>query len=342
MKYININNKLSFLLNTISLFLLMPVNYSILIGEYPYLKKLNSKRYILLSSKGITFLDPTLTVSSNSIIFEEEAFSNQYTYDMYKSFSTSVVQFSKEDGNLILALLNDVLYVFDSNEILLNNITIIPNYKDNITMWKCYYLIPYKRFENNTFITFFLDVVDYENLFVYMTIQKLIYDYDRNIIQLTEKIIYNLENWNNIDYYAEIHGSISCALMNYYNSKFLSCLYGVNEFFKIFNLDPESNFTSKFEIIHNEYKENARIAFKYILLPWKNEVIYCTNMYFLTECIKYNIIFNNYTTFHNFSHGLYIWDIYCNAEYYEESKQIIFSFLGLRDNGDVLLIVLCL
>ena len=57
-------------------------------------------------------------------------------------------------------------------------------------------------------------------------------------------------------------------------------------------------------------------------------------MSFRTECIKYNIISNNFTIFHNFTHGLYLWEIYVNLEYYEETDQVILSFLGFDDNAN--------
>ena len=96
----------------------------ILIGKSPYLKKLNNNRYILISNKGITFLDPTLTIESNSIIFEKDAYTDpegELTDEMFLIYSTTAVQFSEEDNNLILSIVNADLYIFYSNEILLKN-----------------------------------------------------------------------------------------------------------------------------------------------------------------------------------------------------------------------------
>ena len=82
-------------------------SYDILIGEYPYIKKLNNNKYILISSKGITFLDKTFTSSSNEITFEDELYS-----DMMDPLSTTAVQFSEEEGSLIFVILLDMIYIF--------------------------------------------------------------------------------------------------------------------------------------------------------------------------------------------------------------------------------------
>ena len=43
--------------------------FSLTVGEYPYIKKLNNGRYIVMSSIGITFLDRYLINESNTIAF---------------------------------------------------------------------------------------------------------------------------------------------------------------------------------------------------------------------------------------------------------------------------------
>ena len=137
------NKKLIYFLNLL-LFLCLSTNCDcILNGEYPLLKKLNNDRYILICQKGITFLDPSLTISSNSVIFEQDPYNIEESTDFFITFSTLAVQFPEEDGSLILAMLNDKLLIFDSNETLLNNITIIQHF--NYYTKKSYYIIPYKR-----------------------------------------------------------------------------------------------------------------------------------------------------------------------------------------------------
>ena len=93
---------------------LITLYYSILIGQYPYIKKLNNNKYILISSKGITFLDNTLTSSSNDMTFVDELYS-----DFEDAYSTTAVQFLEDEGNLIFVILKDILYVFSPDETLL-------------------------------------------------------------------------------------------------------------------------------------------------------------------------------------------------------------------------------
>ena len=144
-----------FMLEAFIFLCLIVLSQSLLIGNFSFLKQLNNKKCFLISSKGITFLDPTLTQSSGDIIFGEEA----YDYS-FSATSTSAVQFSKEKGNLILALMVDRLLIFDQNETLLFNQTLIMNYTDNNDYQKPYYFIPYKR-NNNIFTTIFYHLIDY-------------------------------------------------------------------------------------------------------------------------------------------------------------------------------------
>ena len=155
-------NKL-FIFEAFVFFCLIPSSKNILIGNYPYIKQLNNKKYILISEKGITFLDPTLTYSSNEITFEDNTYST-----FYYALSTTAVQFSKEDGNLIFAMERDTLYIFDQNETLLFSQSIVPNYyQSNNYYLKPYHLIPYKRV-NNTFKAIYYNLNKFSppNIFV--------------------------------------------------------------------------------------------------------------------------------------------------------------------------------
>ena len=197
----------------------------ILIRKSPYLKKLNNNRYILISNKGITFLDPTLTIESNSIIFEKDAYTDpegELTDEMFLIYSTTAVQFSEEDNNLILSIVNADLYIFDSNEILLKKQTIIEDY-DSYGAKKPYYLFPYKR-NGSIYETIFFAVTDYLEDFIFLTLQFLIYDKDSNEISLTEKVIYNLNPQVELDLMM-FENSIGCNLMKNNNQEIINCIY---------------------------------------------------------------------------------------------------------------------
>ena len=128
------------LINQFLILCLITLSYSILIGQYPYIKKLNNNKYILISSKGITFLDNTLTSSSNDMTFVDELYS-----DFEDAYSTTAIQFSEEEGNLIFVLLKDILYVFSPDGTLLTKTTF--NYEDDYYQMP-FYLYPYKKIDN--------------------------------------------------------------------------------------------------------------------------------------------------------------------------------------------------
>ena len=295
------------------------------IGYNPYLKKLNNNKYIVISSKGITFLDETLTQSSNSITLEEEAYS-----EVYSHFSTTAVQFPEEDDNLILALLEDTIFIFDSNESLLISQIIISDYYSGNQFQKPYYLFPHCKI-NNTYTTIIIDLVDYELDFVYVCFQKLIYYYDNNTIILSEKISYKLKS---VDFdYNDLNpkASIGCGVIdNYNNTKILNCIYGIKEF-QIINFDPEKNFS----IISKEtYDENNEINikfFKSLTLPNKDQIIHCLfREASLLKCIKYDIKTNSTTIFLDFPLDDYAFDPNLNMIYYEESEKIVISLLCIN------------
>ena len=293
----NINQKKYTFLKIFICFCFISISNCLLIGNLPYIKKLNDNKYIAISQKGIAFLDPTLTYSSKEIPFD--VYGNKGSLAM----STLVVQFSQEDDNLIIALINANLYIFNSNVDLLNNQTIIFDYYTNPNAYRPYYLFPYKKL-NNTYEICLLDVNDYDEEISssFLSLQKIIYNYDNNTISLNKKINYTLEikpdNINQVG----LFGSIGCSLVNYNNSKSISCIYGIFDSFKIINFDPNNNFVENILINESSYRYPARSIFKAIPLPGNEKVVYCT---FYSEsgfdCIIYDIINNNYTLFINFS-----------------------------------------
>ena len=320
----NINQKKYTFLKIFICFCFISISNCLLIGNLPYIKKLNDNKYIAISQKGIAFLDPTLTYSSKEISFDV------YGNNGNLARSTLVVQFSQEDDNLIIALINANLYIFNSNLDLLNNQTIIFDYYTNPNAYRPYYLFPYKKL-NNTYEICLLDVNDYDEKISssFLSLQKIIYDYDNNTISLNKKINYTLEiKPDNINQVA-LFGSIGCSLVNYNNSKSISCIYGIFDSFKIINFDPNNNFVENILINESSYRYPARSIFKAIPLPGNEKVVYCT---FYSEsgfdCIIYDIINNNYTLFINFSFNLVLAETTCYVEYFEESEQLVFSLNG--------------
>ena len=335
--FYKINDKNSFFFSSFIVLYILCICDCILIGKYPYLKKLNNDRYILISNKGITFLDPTLSDESNSIVFEEDVYP-----EINYIFSTSAVQFPKEDNNLIFALINDILYIFDSNETLLNNQTIISEQEYSFSIWtlfyKPYYLYPYKR-EDNIYTTIFLSVTEKDGDFIYLSLQNILYDKINNIISLSDKVIYNLHP--QLDASSQPTGnSIGCSLLNYNNSKILNCIYGISDFFNIINFNPEDNYKADIRLTGNITRNTQIYFFKSLVLPGNEQVIYCS--FFLDksfDCIKYDIVSNTYNFFHKYPCFVYIPEAICDFQYFEESEQILLLFFGYNDFGLVELYV---
>ena len=221
--FINYNN-LPFFIYMIAIILMNFANCFI-IGKYPLLKKLNNKKYLLISNNGTTFLDPTLTQSSNDIIFEQGIYEN----DSEGPLATSIVQFSQEEGNLILALIKDTLYIFLPNETLLINQTIIFDY-DILYPKKPYFLFPYKK-EENIYTTCLLYLTDGDENHIsniFMTFQNIFYNYVNNTITLSEKVNYDLEEVPNSIFMGDyLYNEIGCTLLKQDNSNYLYCIFGI-------------------------------------------------------------------------------------------------------------------
>ena len=304
--YINILNIQKLFIFGYFIFCLITIsNCNILNGKYPYLKKLNNNRYILISDNGITFLDQTLTISSNSIEFENKAYTTfEGTYETESVASTRAAQFSNEYNNLIIAMVVDKLYIFDSNETLLNNITTsFPDFFVDINWKQPYYF--------NISSTHYC-----------LNIQNITYNNETSIISISEKITKPLF----VEAASLEYNYISCELMKYNDKNQIYCLFGVIESFEIISLDIENNFELK--ILNTTYFEitENRAFFKSISFPEKQEIIFCTFFSSDLECIKYNIKYNNYTKFLSFNHKLIVaYEFSYNLEYFEESDQFLLT-----------------
>ena len=101
-------------------------------GNNPYVKRLRSGDYIIISSTNITFMDESFSKVINSINFDYPIFSNtsdENEIEYVNIMSTTIEQFSKEDDSYIVVLVNKKIYFFSKNEHLLLNYS-IDNYID--------------------------------------------------------------------------------------------------------------------------------------------------------------------------------------------------------------------
>ena len=334
--YINILNIQKLFIFGYFIFCLITIsNCNILNGKFPYLKKLNNDRYILISDNGITFLDQTLTISSNSIEFENKAYTTKTGSEQTDIvISTRAAQFSNEYNNLIIAMVVDKLYIFDSNETLLNNITTsFPDFFKDINWKQPYYFIPYKYIDNNYIIYVLTVDVNISSTHYCLNIQNITYNNETSIISISEKITKPLF----VEAASLEYNYISCELMKYNDKNLIYCLFGVIESFEIISLDIENNF--ELNILNTTYVDitEIRAFFKSISFPEKQEIIFCTFFSSYLECIKYNIKYNNYTKFLSFNHKLIVaYEFSYNLEYFEESDQFLLTIIGLlmEENAD--------
>ena len=302
---------------------LITLSYSILIGQYPYIKKLNNNKYILISSKGITFLDNTLTSSSNDMTFVDELYS-----DLEDAYSTTAVQFSEEEGNLIFVILKDMLYVFSPDETLLTQTTF--NYEDDYYQMP-FYLYPYKKIDN-TYILLCVDVYEvFEEGFIYLNFHKIFYDSNTKEITYSDRVIYTMLEFD-ASLELEKYQSTSCALLKNGDLQYLNCFYSVYGMYKLANFDPENNFEANVILTNNNQREIDCIAFKSLTLPGNDKVIHCSLYLNITECYEYNITSNTFKLFISFTHDIITATFYdCNIEFFEESERIVMSLLGITD-----------
>ena len=177
------------------------------IGNNPYVKRLRSGDYIIISSTNITFCDENFSSVINSIEFDNPIFSNtsnENDIEYVNIMSTTVEQFSKEDDSYIVALVNKKIYFFSKNEHLLLNYS-IDNYIDFSSLIS-FSIVTYGHSYNNYY--FYVSYTS-EN---YINFIKMIYDKNTNNIDVKGPQSFNITNQT-------LSRLSSCALMNYNNQK---------------------------------------------------------------------------------------------------------------------------
>ena len=205
------------------------------IGNNPYLKKLRSGHYMIVSSTNITFYDDTFSTIINSINFDEPIFSYElnYTFNSGRNkrefsniLSTTVEQFTKEDGNYIVGLINKNIYIFDKFERLLLNKP-VDNYID-FSSPKSFSIIAYGHYENN-----------YYSYILYTSGNNINYTRINYIKNLNDIDIQEVKSFSIADQTLSLYST--CALMNYNGLKIINCFYG----------HSGNSFSSKFEVDDN-------------------------------------------------------------------------------------------
>ena len=250
---------------------------SISIGNYPQVKKLNNGDYIVISSTSIIFLDTTLTLeyTSKTINFENPIFTNDSS-----TFSTTISQFSNEDGNFIIALIKNNLYFFSSEGTL---IKIVENISF-INQEEIYSIIPLGHSENEHYFSIiYINRCSTHDLYFI----KGIYNSNLNEITFSEPHIFT-------DITSHTVESLSCQLMKYNDNIIINCIYGNNDNLICKNFNPNNNF----KILENSpsYTDFIYSGCKYfnsIVLPGNDKIILCSfSSSSYIHCYKYDILTN--------------------------------------------------
>ena len=229
-------------------FILLSVLYNSIIplkvGFNPYVKKLSSGRYCLISSEGITFLNQDLTHESNTIDFTKNIYPDDYSY------SINIEQFSQEDGEYIIIFFYNYLYFFYPNETLIKayesiNFIDYPLNIHNI-------VVPYGHYKNNHYFS-------------------IIYLNDSNIIfnKGTFNSISKSISFSTADVYSDAKINLlnyfffSCKQMKYNYDNVINCIYGNSNILAYNSFDPYNNFTIIEELSNYVYDSSS--PFKYFI-----------------------------------------------------------------------------
>lgn len=213
-----------------------PIEYNL---EFPVVLTLLNNRNAIVSKNGIHFYDQNLTM---------EHYKN-YTFEtplqQGNIESISMAQFEKINGEYILILVKNIIYIFSSDEILLNNIDLSSEINGDH-----YCLIPYKKIGN--------EYLDYFILFVkdkYINIKHFKFHLNNQTNEIENKI--NFKALTSEGAEPEALTGINCIFMTPISSfntshDLLTCFYSVNYPPSIVSsvYNQENNFTEITRFYH--------------------------------------------------------------------------------------------
>ena len=277
-KYLPLYNKYSFFLLYLFLFFSGFLNCtinSISIGKNPFLKKLKNGDYILISSKGIIFLDETLSEELNNINFGSDNDENLY-------FSTNVEEFYEEHNEYIIALYKNNLYVFSSDKTLLNKTENI----GFINPYNCHSIIPYDYIDNELY--FAIIFLEEEQSYLKFVFVNTIFNSVSNIIDFYEPVYFTPE-----ELYFDFD-SFSCKLIKNNTQNIINCIYGNYNRFILTNFNPYNNFENILYYpinIESSFTE-SNLNFNSLVIPGKEVAIFCIFTSSNFKCFRYSILTN--------------------------------------------------
>ena len=219
--------------------------------EFLIIFRLLNNRNVVVSTDGIHFYDESLTIVDNE---KNITFPNPIQKENNENIdSISMAQFERKHGEYILILVSKTIYIFKSDETLLNSSDISSKING-----EHYCLIPYKKYDDNALDYFILYVY---NLDIYIKHFKLDINTANNEIENEKSFKSFDENGGN----AIVLNGINCIFMapipsfnvSYY---LLTCFYCVSHPPSIVSsvYDQDNNFTE----IKRFYRNSSDFTFQ--------------------------------------------------------------------------------
>ena len=196
----------------LSLFILTKNEIRYLNFSYPSLLTLHDQSKVIVGSNGIHFYDPNLDVEdkAKNITFKNQLNSRE------DNDKTVLTQFSSEDEGYILILVMDILYIFESNGTIIENITLTNTISANH-----YYINPYKVEDNN--LHFIISYRESEKTFA---LNYFIFNKENKSLQNYEKII-TIKTNEGFDV-SNSNGVTCLLLVNPDYGEVLTCFYSTH------------------------------------------------------------------------------------------------------------------
>ena len=219
----------------LSLFILTENEIRYLYFGYPSLLTLHDQSKVIVGSDGIHFYDSNLEEEdlTKNIPFETPLNSRA------NNDKTVLTQFSSEDEGYILILVMDILYIFESNGNIIDNITLTNNISANH-----YYINPYKVENNNLHF-----IISYVKTTTTFALNYFIFNKVNKSLENNEKIMTVKTNeGENVD---SVSGVTCLFLINQNYGKILTCFYSTNYVSEI--QTRSFNYSNNFEEYSNLY-----------------------------------------------------------------------------------------
>ena len=296
------------------IFLIDNPSLSIITGKYSYTKRLNNGNYVIVSSRNITFVDPTFSIVYNSKNFDSEMYDS-----IDKLGSTTISQFSANHKGFVIVVLVTNIYVFSSNGEYLNETNI--NFND--PRYPCF-IITHGYLEDN----FFFTLIYANNNNISLSLSNNIDFIKTSFILSTKEIIFS----NGVQYYPPninsfYTSSLSCNTMIKDSKELITCIFGTSTTSYITIFDPEDNY----KFFSMKTVDLGSQIIKSVVLPdERKKVLFCgfKSIDYYLNCLNYDITTNITTEIQALNYSCGYKSIYLIMEYFYETENFIVGCKG--------------